>query len=64
MNIFTGAVGILWGIAWWFISSEKPATHPTISEEEKIYIESSIAENTLLVSNKVKRTELFKCKAS
>ena len=52
--LYTGAIGMLWGIAWWFVSSEKPATHPKISEDEKYYIESTIAENTSSsVSNKV-----------
>ena len=40
----TGVVGILWGIYWWWNSYEKPSLHPTITEEERTYIESSIGE--------------------
>ena len=36
-----GAAGILWFVAWQLIVHESPSDHPTISEEEKHYIENS-----------------------
>ena len=36
------------------MSYESPAKHPTISEAEKIYIETKIQENTSLLPNKVR----------
>ena len=38
---FVGAAGILWFVAWQLIVHESPSDHPTISEEEKHYIENS-----------------------
>ncbi|XP_050549186.1 sialin-like isoform X2 [Daktulosphaira vitifoliae] len=38
----TGAIGLLWYICWTYFVYESPAVHPTITEEEKSYIESSI----------------------
>lgn len=49
---FTGAMGIIWAIIFWFFSFERPACNPYISQEELIYIETSIGENTSL-TNKV-----------
>ena len=48
--LLSGALGISWGILWWFASFEKPATHPRISYEERVYIEESLglADNTVL----------------
>uniref|UniRef100_A0A1I8HJL0 MFS domain-containing protein n=1 Tax=Macrostomum lignano TaxID=282301 RepID=A0A1I8HJL0_9PLAT len=43
---FYGVVGILWFSVWWFNTYERPALHPGITEEERLYIESSIGENT------------------
>ncbi|XP_064634745.1 vesicular glutamate transporter 1-like isoform X2 [Lineus longissimus] len=42
---FYGAFGLIWFCVWMTFSFEKPATHPTISEEEKIYIQTSIGES-------------------
>ena len=36
-----GAAGILWFVAWQLIVHESPSVHPTISEDEKNYIERS-----------------------
>uniref|UniRef100_A0A2C9M9Q5 Major facilitator superfamily (MFS) profile domain-containing protein n=1 Tax=Biomphalaria glabrata TaxID=6526 RepID=A0A2C9M9Q5_BIOGL len=41
-----GVLGAIWSVAWWFLSYEKPSTHPTITEEERVYIETSIGETT------------------
>ncbi|XP_050549187.1 sialin-like isoform X1 [Daktulosphaira vitifoliae] len=38
----TGAIGLLWYICWIFFVYESPAEHPTITEKERLYIESSI----------------------
>uniref|UniRef100_A0A1I8G8S5 MFS domain-containing protein n=1 Tax=Macrostomum lignano TaxID=282301 RepID=A0A1I8G8S5_9PLAT len=37
-----GVLGILWFCVWWFNAYERPCLHPTITEEERLYIESSI----------------------
>ncbi|XP_041366731.1 vesicular glutamate transporter 3-like [Gigantopelta aegis] len=47
-----GCLGVIWSIVWWFFSHERPGTHPTISDAERIYIETSIGENTSLVDKK------------
>jgi len=48
---FYGVVGIIWSIYWWYYSYERPAIHPKITEEERIYIEESIGE-ACSISNK------------
>ncbi|KAL5007698.1 hypothetical protein ScPMuIL_016504 [Solemya velum] len=45
-----GVIGVIWAVIWWFFSFETPNLHPHISEEERIYIENSIGENTALVT--------------
>ena len=40
-----GLCSILWYVAWELVVHESPASHPTVSEEEKKYIEKSIAES-------------------
>uniref|UniRef100_A0A915JZM4 Major facilitator superfamily (MFS) profile domain-containing protein n=1 Tax=Romanomermis culicivorax TaxID=13658 RepID=A0A915JZM4_ROMCU len=37
-----GFFGCIWFVFWWFMTFEKPCKHPTISDEEKDHIESSI----------------------
>ncbi|CAJ0581211.1 unnamed protein product, partial [Mesorhabditis spiculigera] len=37
-----GVLGVLWTILWFAMTFEKPANHPTISLEEKKYIEEAI----------------------
>lgn len=44
--IVSGFLGAAWSLAWWVLSYEKPATHPSISEEERSYIEASIGEGS------------------
>jgi ACS family sodium-dependent inorganic phosphate cotransporter-like MFS transporter 5 len=39
-----GAAGFLWCISWFLIAHNSPASHPTISSEERLYIESKIEE--------------------
>ena len=45
-----GAIGVMWGVIWWFTSFERPSTHPRISYEERTYIEESLglADNTVI----------------
>ncbi|CAF1172595.1 unnamed protein product [Adineta steineri] len=38
----SGLSGILWAICWFYLASESPSTHPTISEEEAAYIEENL----------------------
>uniref|UniRef100_A0A8C4TGZ4 Solute carrier family 17 member 6a n=1 Tax=Erpetoichthys calabaricus TaxID=27687 RepID=A0A8C4TGZ4_ERPCA len=45
-----GCLGIFWYMFWILVSYESPAVHPTISEEERRYIEESIGESASLVS--------------
>ncbi|XP_067135474.1 vesicular glutamate transporter 2-like [Centruroides vittatus] len=39
---FYGLLGILWYIVWLAVVFERPSKHPTISAEERIYIEHSL----------------------
>lgn len=39
-----GLFGIIWYIFWLWLSFEKPSTHPTITDEELIYIENSLGQ--------------------
>ncbi|XP_077328416.1 vesicular glutamate transporter 3 [Lithobates pipiens] len=45
-----GVFGIIWYVFWLLHATEGPAAHPFISPEEKSYIESSIGENSSLVT--------------
>ncbi|KAK3570401.1 hypothetical protein QTP86_019281 [Hemibagrus guttatus] len=51
-----GVFGIIWYTFWLLLAYESPAVHPTISEEERTYIETSIGEGVNLMS----ATEKFK----
>ncbi|KAF7698984.1 hypothetical protein HF521_003726 [Silurus meridionalis] len=51
-----GVFGIIWYMFWLFLAYDSPAVHPTISEQERIYIETSIGEGVNLLS----ATEKFK----
>jgi len=55
-----GIFGLAWFVAWWFFSSESPGSHKTISNEEKQYIDSSLALNTSAVANKVQQPTPFR----
>ncbi|XP_078005529.1 vesicular glutamate transporter 3 isoform X3 [Phascolarctos cinereus] len=45
-----GMFGMIWYMFWLLHAYECPASHPTISEEERTYIETSIGEGANLVS--------------
>lgn len=45
-----GTMSILWYVIWEIFVYESPAVHPTISENEKNYIECSIADNKIEVT--------------
>ncbi|XP_072549124.1 solute carrier family 17 member 7a [Salminus brasiliensis] len=45
-----GCVGILWYLFWILVSYESPAVHPTITPEERKYIEDAIGESAGLVN--------------
>lgn len=50
-----GILGIIWYMFWLLQAYECPAAHPTISQEERTYIETSIGEGANLVSLSVSR---------
>ncbi|CAB3380348.1 Hypothetical predicted protein [Cloeon dipterum] len=43
---FYGCIGLIWYLAWLWLTFEKPKYHPSISAGELIYIEQSIGETT------------------
>ncbi|KAK3558882.1 hypothetical protein QTP86_032147 [Hemibagrus guttatus] len=51
-----GCFGIVWYVFWVLAAYESPAEHPTITDEERLYIEESIGEgaNLLGVTEKFK----------
>ncbi|XP_078075669.1 vesicular glutamate transporter 3 isoform X2 [Mustelus asterias] len=50
-----GMFGMIWYIFWVLFAYESPAKHPTITSEEKTYIETSIGERaTLIGANQVR----------
>uniref|UniRef100_A0A8B9J7N1 Major facilitator superfamily (MFS) profile domain-containing protein n=1 Tax=Astyanax mexicanus TaxID=7994 RepID=A0A8B9J7N1_ASTMX len=51
-----GSFGIVWYMFWILVSYESPADHPTITDEERLYIEESIGEGANLLG----ATEKFK----
>lgn len=54
-----GIIGMIWCIFWMIFSFEKPSTNPHITQEERIYIETAIAESGCLVDRDMK-TPWFK----
>ncbi|XP_017835017.2 sialin [Drosophila busckii] len=42
----TGAIGLLWSLAWFSLVYETPATHPRITSEERREIEDAIGTST------------------
>ncbi|XP_066174591.1 vesicular glutamate transporter 3 isoform X2 [Sylvia atricapilla] len=48
-----GMFGIIWYVFWLLHAYESPAAHPTISNEERIYIETSIGEGASLANASV-----------
>nr|WAS27827.1 putative vesicular glutamate transporter-like protein [Apostichopus parvimensis] len=51
-----GVLGIIWFFIFMYMVSDSPALHPTISKEEKRYIEESIGESMLVIPNKIYST--------
>ena len=47
---FYGVVGVIWFVFWWMFSYERPAICPSITEQERIYIEESIGESSSLAT--------------
>lgn len=43
---WTGGIGLLWSLCWFFFVYETPATHPRISAEERREIEEAIGTST------------------
>ncbi|XP_044127092.1 vesicular glutamate transporter 2 [Bufo gargarizans] len=44
-----GCFGLVWYLFWILVSYESPAKHPTITDEERTYIEESIGESANLM---------------
>ncbi|XP_075044511.1 vesicular glutamate transporter 2 [Mixophyes fleayi] len=44
-----GSFGLVWYLFWILVSYESPAKHPTITDEERTYIEESIGESANLM---------------
>lgn len=51
--------GIVWYVFWLLHAYESPAAHPTITNEEKIYIETSIGEGASLANASVSKKKAF-----
>uniref|UniRef100_A0A8C9XXL8 Solute carrier family 17 member 6 n=1 Tax=Sander lucioperca TaxID=283035 RepID=A0A8C9XXL8_SANLU len=49
LMICSGCFGIFWYMFWVLVSYESPAEHPTITDEERRYIEESIGESAQLM---------------
>uniref|UniRef100_A0A6Q2XZG8 Major facilitator superfamily (MFS) profile domain-containing protein n=1 Tax=Esox lucius TaxID=8010 RepID=A0A6Q2XZG8_ESOLU len=49
-----GSFGIVWYMFWILVSYESPEVHPTITDEERRYIEESIGEGQQLMGPKFK----------
>ncbi|KAL0968463.1 hypothetical protein UPYG_G00267220 [Umbra pygmaea] len=45
-----GVFGIIWYVFWLLLAYGSPAAHPTISDEERIYIETTIGEGVKVMS--------------
>ncbi|KAG7262216.1 hypothetical protein CRUP_023886 [Coryphaenoides rupestris] len=45
-----GCFGLVWYVFWILVSYESPAEHPTITDEERCYIEESIGETAQLMA--------------
>ena len=52
-----GVFGIIWYIFWLLLAYGSPADHPTISNEERLYIEDAIGERL----NQLSVTEVRMC---
>ncbi|KAJ8398895.1 hypothetical protein AAFF_G00418030 [Aldrovandia affinis] len=49
-----GVFGIIWYVFWLMLAYASPAVHPTMSVEERTYIETSIGEGASLMTEKFK----------
>lgn len=54
-----GSFGIFWYLFWLLVSYESPALHPSISEEERKYIEDAIGESAKLMNPVTVRAQAF-----
>ncbi|XP_017356050.1 vesicular glutamate transporter 1 [Cebus imitator] len=54
-----GSFGIFWYLFWLLVSYESPALHPSISEEERKYIEDAIGESAKLMNPLTVWTQVF-----
>lgn len=57
--VSSGMFGIVWYMFWLLHAYESPAAHPTITNEERIYIETSIGEGASLANASVSKKNAF-----
>lgn len=57
--LLSGSFGMIWYMFWLLVSYESPAKHPTITDEERRYIEESIGESANLLGAMEVRTLLW-----
>lgn len=48
--VCSGAVGLVWFVLWAFFVFDSPNTHPRISEQERLYITSSLKNEVTVVT--------------
>ena len=49
---------MIWFVFWWFFSYERPGTCPSITEQERIFIEESIGESSSLATKVIQNKSL------
>lgn len=54
---FSGTAGVVWSVLWFFYGSNSPAECPTISADERAYIEKSLQQKVDDVSTEVAEWE-------
>ncbi|XP_065204374.1 sialin-like isoform X2 [Planococcus citri] len=55
----TSLLGIIWGVFWYFLVSDSPARHPSITIEEQKYIENSLKEITRKTKIRIPWKDIF-----
>lgn len=55
----SGIVNTLWVVAWFFLTADSPDQHKSITEREKVYIESAIGKGGIRKVRKVPWVKMF-----
>lgn len=61
ISLAVGSFGVCWYLFWILVSYESPAAHPTITPEERKYIEDAIGETAGLMNPVTVRTHACAC---